>query len=298
MKVIYHSADFDGIFCREIAKKFLPDLVEEDFIGWNYGDPVPQVSSDELIYMLDISIDELMNHPQLIWIDHHKTAMEKYPTSIRGVRIDGVAACRLVWQWFTNKRSIGDELEEGKQFLLKDYVERSVTEPWAVRLVGEYDVWDKRNPDAELFQHGLRSQELSPADWNTLFEHEHDADKFVIRLLIQGRAVQYATTEANKKAILSGGFTLFWEGLTFLACNHASFNSFLFVAGLDESHDACLGFAWKKNKWSVSMYHKKGREDIDLSEIAKKYGGGGHRGACGFVCEALPFELKQTPVCV
>ena len=23
--VIYHSADFDGIFCREIARKFLPD---------------------------------------------------------------------------------------------------------------------------------------------------------------------------------------------------------------------------------------------------------------------------------
>ena len=37
--VIYHSADYDGIFCREIAHKFLPDA---ELIGWNFGDvPLP-----------------------------------------------------------------------------------------------------------------------------------------------------------------------------------------------------------------------------------------------------------------
>ena len=33
--VIHHSADFDGIFCREIARKFLPDA---ELIGWDFGD--------------------------------------------------------------------------------------------------------------------------------------------------------------------------------------------------------------------------------------------------------------------
>ena len=33
--VIYHSADFDGLFCREIAKKFLPDA---ELIGWDWAD--------------------------------------------------------------------------------------------------------------------------------------------------------------------------------------------------------------------------------------------------------------------
>ena len=34
--------------------------------------------------------------------------------------------------------------------------------------------------------------------------------------------------------------------------------------------------------WTVSLYHAKHNTGIDLSEIAKKYNGGGHRGACGF----------------
>ena len=41
--------------------------------------------------------------------------------------------------------------------------------------------------------------------------------------------------------------------------------------------------------WSVSLYHAKHRKELDLSLIAVKYGGGGHRGACGFTCDKLPF---------
>ena len=33
--VIHHSADYDGIFCREIARKFLPDA---ELIGWDFKD--------------------------------------------------------------------------------------------------------------------------------------------------------------------------------------------------------------------------------------------------------------------
>lgn len=39
--VIYHSADFDGIFCREIARKFIGNE-DVNYIGWNFGDaPIP-----------------------------------------------------------------------------------------------------------------------------------------------------------------------------------------------------------------------------------------------------------------
>jgi len=41
-----------------------------------------------------------MERPGLVWIDHHKSAIEKYGATTPGYRIDGVAACRLAWQWF------------------------------------------------------------------------------------------------------------------------------------------------------------------------------------------------------
>lgn len=99
--VIYHKADFDGIFCREIAKKFIP---EAELIGWDYGEPEPVVSPEDTLYILDLSVPGLMQHPNLIWIDHHKSAIDRYGEShkkIDGYRIDGVAACRLTWRSIT-----------------------------------------------------------------------------------------------------------------------------------------------------------------------------------------------------
>jgi hypothetical protein len=54
-------------------------------------------------------------------------------------------------------------------------------------------------------------------------------------------------------------------------------------------HEGLFGFNWTGKKWRVSLYHAPHRTDIDLSVIAVKYGGGGHRGACGFRCDKLPF---------
>lgn len=299
--VIYHRADFDGIFCREIARKFLPDA---ELIGWDYGDPVPTpeiVSADDTLYMLDISVEGLMGHPKLIWIDHHKSAMEKYPPQIAGYRIDGVAACRLAWQWFT----VIQEAEQptaplGLRRQLpfeQDFIDRCVPEPLAVRLAGEYDTWDKRDPNAELFQHGLRSQDLNENMWDLLLvpEGQHtdgvvDAGTITVRALLDaGRGIQYAQMKQNESIIKAAGFDLEFEGLKFLACNHARYNSLLFSAGLRPDHDACFGFCWRDNQWTVSLYHAPGKEHHDLSLIAAKYGGGGHRGACGFRTKTLPF---------
>lgn len=292
-KVIYHRSDFDGIFCREIAKKFLPDA---ELIGWDYGDPEPYVSKDDDLYILDLSVPSLMEHPKLIWIDHHKSAIEKYRRDAKSPSsylIDGVAACRLAWQWFTHETA--NQVMSDARYLpdKEDYVERRVKEPTAVRLAGEYDIWDRRDPNAELFQHGLRSRELTTEDWTDLLASTPFRGGIVEDLLEAAKVVQYVQRQSDKAAIEACGYSLQWEGLTFLAVNAGArgFNSFLFIAGLKPEHDACLGWRMvKPGKYSVSLYHAPGKEHHDLSLIATKYGGGGHRGACGYTCESLPFE--------
>jgi uncharacterized protein len=292
--VIYHRADFDCIFCREIAKKFLPHA---ELIGWDYGDPVPTpevVSSDDELYMLDISIDGLMGHPKLTWIDHHKSAIEKFTSQLaptaKAYTIDGVAACRLAWHYFVCQKGGWNTYEVLAS--KKDFVDRTVYEPWAVRLAGEYDIWDKRDTDAELFQHGLRSRELTSKDWQFMWLPKRDTQyefDLVRDLLNNGKVLQYARTQENESIIKAAGFTIEFEGLKFLACNHARYNSHLFAAGLKPEHDGCFGFCWRDCQWVVSLYHAPGKEHHDLSQIAVKYGGGGHRGACGFRTKNLPF---------
>lgn len=107
--VIYHSADYDGIFCREIARKFLGEK-DVEFIGWNYGDELIRYPDDGAVLVMDLSPECFKGLPHravetLTWIDHHKTAIEKFSKDIQGYRIDGVAACRLAWQWFSNPAS-------------------------------------------------------------------------------------------------------------------------------------------------------------------------------------------------
>jgi len=298
--VIHHSADFDGLFCREIARKFLPDAT---FIGWDFGDK-PLVIPDGPIYVLDLPIDRVFGfdyakignargpkHPAgLVWIDHHKSSIDSHPKDIAGYRIDGVAACRLAWQWFLLHEAWDQrELHPPADLPSKqDFVDRTISEPMAVRLAGEYDIWDKRDPNAELFQHGLRSLELTEEKWKQLLNPDYSP--FIVgELLKSGQSVQYAQTQQNASIITEMGFTFQWEGLTFLACNHARYNSHLFTAGLKPEHDACYGFKWTGKTWSISLYHAPGKEHHDLSLIAVKHGGGGHRGACGFRTDKLPF---------
>lgn len=288
--VIHHSADFDGLFSREVARHEFGDSA--DYIGWDYGDPIPVVPSEVgQLYMIDISVDGLMDDPRLIWIDHHKSAMDKFSPAIKGYRIDGVAACRLACQWFLHRFGSGNAggAAEFVKFPEKvNYVDRTVFEPYALRLAGEYDIWDRRDPDAELFQHGLRSRDLTQEVWDTLLWSSCGYG-LAKELLGDGRAVQYAKTKENESIAKHFAFTIEFEGMKFCAINAARYNSHLFTAGLKPEHDGCFGFNFDGKQWRVSLYHAPGKEHHDLSKIAVKYGGGGHRGACGFKVPALSF---------
>jgi hypothetical protein len=101
--VFYHSADYDGIFCREVAKKFLGEENVE-YVGWDFKNDPLIFPPEGKVYVLDLPVDRLfgMNFDgavwldifnRLVWIDHHKSSIDSHPAVIGGYRIDGVAAC-------------------------------------------------------------------------------------------------------------------------------------------------------------------------------------------------------------
>ncbi len=289
--VIHHSADFDGIFCREIAKKFLPTA---ELIGWDYRDEKLWFPDEGLVYILthdnltirkDRGFDG--NGNRTIWIDHHKSSIEKFPFHYKGYRIDGVAACRLAYQWFVNQG-----LEEPDSCPLPDkdsFFNRQVREPLAIRLAGEYDIWDKRDERVDTFQFGLRSRKLDANDWDSLLS-ESLYSSFVDSLLKDGELLQ-KYQQSIDIGFMNRSYMLEWEGLKFIALNATRFNSLTFASKdiPETGHDALLGYYFDGTKYNISLYHANHRKDLDLSTIAVRYGGGGHRGACGFNCKTLPF---------
>lgn len=288
--VIHHSADYDGVFCREIAKKFLP---KAKIIGWDFGQPKIEYPSEGAVYVLDLPPDCLNTLPdkRFVWIDHHKSSIKRWENErtenrIPGYRIDGVAACRLAWQWFSlNYHDTGEVLARLPR--KEDFLTRKVKEPISVTLAGEYDVWQHENSNGEdiTFQFGLDARPT--LDWPTLLSYK--GDEYTKDLLSRGEAAQLCYRKRDADIVRQRGFDLDFEGLKFIALNTARCNSQSFEAAVKPEHDGCLAFYWNGNSFIVSLYGVPHKPDVDLSLIAVKHGGGGHKQACGFQSIKLPW---------
>lgn len=311
--VIYHKADYDGIFSREAARHFL-GTEKVNYVGWDFVDealPIP--AGNTLVYVLDLPVDRVFgfdfNKPEtvvatfggidgikefnsrLVWIDHHNSSIKSHPTDIEGYRIDGVAACRLAWQFFRcSVTTSGLLLPKIYRAALPDkqvYLDRKVKEPFALTLAGEYDIWDHRGDGDLEFQFGLDTREK--IDWDWLFDDQEG--EYMENLLEAGKAAMQCYAKRDGDIMRERSFLQDFEGMRFLALNTPRCNSNTFKARdiPPTGHDALMAFFWNGKDWNFSLYHAAHRKDIDLSKVAVKYGGGGHKGACGFRVNKLPF---------
>lgn len=283
MIVIYHSRDLDGYCSGAICKKKYP---EAKLIGYDYGQPIPWyiIPQGEPIIMVDVSLSmydmwRLMvwSADQFTWIDHHISAINLYKSCsehdlnpINAILEDGIAACEGTWNYFFPDEEM----------------------PNTVKWLGEYDTW--RDSDQEYwnnfilpFQYGMRLGITSAENFpQQMLESESDiASIMVNKVFIQGNTILRYQKEQNN-ITMKNSFVIDFKGYKALCCNGAGFNSLAFESIWDESlHDLMMPFKYDGKEWMFSMYTTK---DIDLSVIAKEFGGGGHKKACGFKLIELP----------
>ncbi len=273
----FHESDLDGKASAAIVKYRFPECKT---VGVQYGDPLPidTIKKDETVFIVDFSWDmvdmrKLADYCNLVWIDHHKTAMEAYEREkdldIQGLRQDGIGACALVWRYLAFAKSIP---------------------PYGIQLLAEDDVWNHKNSNTLPFQFGMRLEVNSPDAliWKMLFE---GGNEVVMDVCSRGDIILRYQKQSNEIYAGVSAFDLEFEGIRFIALNKTIGGSQLFDSVFDpDDHDAMLRFGWSNDgHWIVSMYALPGT--IDVSHIAKKYGGGGHAGACGFTCKKLPFDF-------
>jgi len=297
MKIIciYHSRDLDGWMSAAIVKHWFEETVNRkgeedipvdslDFIGYDYGQPIPDLNEYDKVIMCDVSfppdkMEEVYDSSEFIWIDHHKSAIEASKwinNTVDGLRDTNYAACELTWKYFFPDEEI----------------------PEIVRLLGRYDCFGHKGTDEEQkvleFQYGARHYMNNYNDCYTWLTGNGTEESLVNAILDYGIPIyQYLCTEA--KQIYSKAFEILLvenkEDVTvgeqvkkFLCVNQERFNPINF--GIDYHKEGYDGFAcfWLKDgKWMWSLYNDNGQ--VDCSLIAKQYGGGGHKGAAGFVCD-------------
>jgi len=302
---IYHSVDLDGWMSAAIVKHWWqkeqgsyiqennhitnPNTGEDsiDFIGYNYGQPIPDLTEYDKVIMCDISFpkEEMYKlikklNKNFIWIDHHISAINDcslYLNDEFGLRDTKFAACELTWMYF-----FPDE-----------------TMPEIVRLLGMYDSFRHKNTNEETivleFQYGARqcisNYEEAYRELEFSLRTDDNAFNIVHSILNKGKSIyQYLCTEA-KQAYKNGFEIILEESLMlpdyrtksrkFICFNKERFNPINF--GIDYHKDGYTGaacFHYANGIWNFSLYNDN--EEVDCSTIAKQYGGGGHKGASGF----------------
>lgn len=280
MKCFYHSADLDGHASGAIVKYTHADA---EMVGINYSDAFPWetlTDRSETVFMVDFSLQpeeemvRLHQSCQLIWIDHHKTALDalyNLGLAIEGNSREGIGACALVWE----------------------YLHRLELMPHAIHLLAEYDVWDHHREETLPFQYGMRLRNTWPEHqelWNPLFAtYDSPLRKAITD---EGHLCLRYQNQQNEGCLKAYGFETTFEGLRAIACNRGFTNSQLFDARWNpEKYDLMITFCrlpLPKRLWTVSLYSTK--PDVACGSLAKRYGGGGHNGAAGFQCETLPFD--------
>ena len=284
MKIIYHN-DFDGKCSAAIAYLYYGNEIGEnniEFIEADYNKEIPlsTFKENEKIIILDFSFSEdFMNKllditTDIIWIDHHKTSIEKFKNNekintLPGLRLSGTAACPLSWHYFFYSEKVPD----------------------IVKYIADYDVWTfEYDFYTEYVQEGLKTYDTDP---DSLFWVEVSDDlnpnETVDRVIDRGRTCLYYRDSIYNKMIGDFSFETELEGYSVIALNTPLRGSPIF-GDLKDEYDIMSVFCYNGEKWTVSLYTVK--DDIDVSEITERKGGGGHKQAAGFVSEYMPEFLK------
>lgn len=293
MKCFYH-ADADGRcagfwVCLNAGLNDI-NRHKTEFIEINYGKPFPfeKIGQDEQVYIVDYSIEpaemlRLLEITQdVTWIDHHKTAIEKYadfPYAIRGVRYDGVAGCMLTYCYIHHMTDRGSgDIKPFDVSMMEDA-------PMFTKLIADWDVWKfKYGDDTRHFITAFNSLDFAPESklWDRFLVFP---DEMACDSLIQEGVTMTAYRDGwAKEYCRSKGFETVIDGHRAFAMNLGNCNSEYFKS--ISGYDILMPFSFDGEKWTVSLYSTT----VDVSEIAKKYSGGGHKGASGFQCKELPFE--------
>ena len=284
---LYHGSDIDGICSAAIVKLSNPDTI---LIPAEYGIKVKIddiVSDGDTVIIVDFVLQpfsemkRLSEKAHIIWIDHHNTAIEDYNEYIssgvieplNGVRNVKLSACELAWNWFNP----------------------NIPLPYSVFLLGRYDVWAHGESKSILpFQYGMKLNHEPPENmefWKNVFSSPRDSDT-IQTIIRQGKTIMRYRAKLNEKLCELQSFKSSLMGYSCICINRALSGSSIFDSLKNrEEYDIMVTFyICSRGAWNVSMYSIK--PEVNVGEIAKLFGGGGHANAAGFRCTILPFEVS------
>jgi oligoribonuclease NrnB/cAMP/cGMP phosphodiesterase (DHH superfamily) len=260
--VIYHGGCTDGFGAAYSAWKCLGNRAE--YHACKHGTPPPDVKG-KVVAILDFSYSNavtkqmIADAENLIIIDHHKSAMVELHDISNGRFDMNHSGARLAWDFF----------HPGKE------------PPKFINYIEDRDLWKWELPYSKEFS---ASFDMVPFQFEE-FEKFEDDSVFDDAVERGSYVLAYSKTVVKKVCEKASRRKL--GDLDVLVVNASHWMSEI---GARLSPDCDFAVIWyydhedRMNKVSLRAFH----EHVDVSEIAKRWGGGGHKKAAGF---ALPASV-------
>jgi oligoribonuclease NrnB/cAMP/cGMP phosphodiesterase (DHH superfamily) len=266
--ICFHHNDPDGHASGAIVKYALGDsvtLIESDYDGtpipWDLVEKAEQVIVTDFSFPVDV-MKRLADGRELVWIDHHKSAMlefEGIADDWPGIRDIFEAACVLTWKYFFPKRPV----------------------PRAIVLIGDRDIWRWAEEDTGAFNESVYNQDhnANNADfWKPLFD---DNQAVLAKMIEEGAWLREISLRRVDHMMAARSFEVRFEAHNTLVVNTRG-NGDVGNYGRDRGYEIVYTYVDEMQAGGlttvVTLYSNK----IDVSVIAKRFGGGGHAGAAGF----------------
>ena len=311
MKVFYHN-DMDGIVSARIILQAMRQRKEEingeDYIEMDYAKPFPIgiIKPNELVYIVDYSIapEQMMElleiTKRVVWIDHHISAIAKYEPfrekirlefgmdTINGIRANGIAGCVLTYWYFYGRQNDTEEFIQDYPKNINSLYRTLI--PEYVKLAGDWDVWEHLyGQKTKEFTVCFNTRIKSPFD-DSQFENLIDERNLNCFLHAGEDMIEYRNGWAET-FMRRYGFETKIDGHRAYVANLGNGNS-EFFGDLINHYDIVGTFCFNGDTYTCSLYSVK--PEVNCADICVKYGGGGHKGAAGFVCKELPFKKEEN----
>ena len=270
--VLYHRNCNDGFGAAWAAWKKL-GYENTDYIPMQYGEDFvfPVCNSDCLIkiYILDFSfsrekmleLHKTYGANNVILLDHHKTALEE---------LKGVNNCFI-------------DMEESGATLAWDFFHSDEKRPGIIDFVKDRDLWEWHMYKSREISALISSYDYDFESWNIL--REHIAYGFS-SAYAEGAAILKTQTKIVNQLVANNSYQYKIDGYSVMGVNSPVFQSEIGEKILEVYSDtpfAVIGYSIE----GKDIFSLRSRSDFDVSEVAKKYGGGGHKQAAGFTMPAL-----------
>lgn len=261
--VIYHANCTDGFGAAYSAWKLLGDRAT--YFAAKYGEAPPDVK-DKCVVVLDFSYDNattkrlIADAKSFLVIDHHKSAMvELHDVSCTHFDMNHSGAM-LSWKFF----------HPGKDA------------PRMIKHIEDRDLWKWEIPYSKEFAAAF---DMVPFDFE-------EFDKYLDDSAVDDAQERGAYILAYSKTVISkiakNAHARKMNGKDVLVVNSPHWMSEIGNA-LSTRCDFALIWYYDHSTRQVKASLRAHHDDADVSEVAKKFGGGGHRKAAGF---ALPADVS------